>query len=103
VGNLKPNDLGLFDVHGNVWMWCQESHQAYKGYEYKEDVLNVIPTQGRVLRGGSFVYQPANVRSAYRLWNVPTTRYNDMGFRPARTLPLGSFPALPPTAEGGRE
>ena len=70
VGSLKPNDLGLFDVQGNVFTWCQES---YKGYptkkndevaEDKEDELVITPTQSRVLRGGSFLSLASVVRSA---------------------------------------
>ena len=46
VGSLKPNDLGLFDVQGNVYTWCQESFKAIssekerKSAEDKEDVLS---------------------------------------------------------------
>jgi formylglycine-generating enzyme required for sulfatase activity len=109
VGSKKPNDLGLFDMHGNVYTWCQESYKGYpvpkddEAAEDKEDFLSIKPLNGRVLRGGSFNLRASVVRSANRVRNVPTTRYAYVGFRPARTLPLGSFTALPPTPEGGRE
>ena len=41
----------------------------------------------RLLRGGTFIYQPSNVRSANRNWNRPAYRGNYNGFRPARTYP----------------
>jgi eukaryotic-like serine/threonine-protein kinase len=107
VGNLKPNDFGLFDVQGNAFTWCQESYKAYpQGNEVrddKEDDLVVSSTDSRVLRGGSFLNQASIVRSAFRLSYVPTFRSSSFGIRPARTLPLGSFTALPPTAERGRK
>src|ERR1019366_6557116 len=81
VGSLKPNDLGFFDVHGNVYTWCQDSYKPYrtgKGEEaaedQEEDDLVVIGTDSRVLRGGSFANQASNVRSANRVNNVPTDR-----------------------------
>jgi formylglycine-generating enzyme required for sulfatase activity len=92
VGSLKPNDLGLFDVQGNVWTWCQESYKAYPAskddgvYEDKEDVLSIDTSNGRVLRGGSFDFQASNVRSAFRVYIVPAYRNADTGFRPARTF-----------------
>ena len=106
VGSLKPNDLGLFDA-GNVFTWCQERFKPYpegnKATEDTEDELVVSSTDGRVLRGGSFLTPASYVRSAFRFYNLPTIRYNLIGFRPARTLRLDSFPALPPPAEGGRK
>jgi formylglycine-generating enzyme required for sulfatase activity len=92
VGLKKPNDLGFFDLHGNVWTWCQEGFWDYttpKGGEIiedKDDYERIIPTIDRVLRGGSFINHAVNVRSAYRLWNVPTNRFTYVGLRPARTF-----------------
>ena len=92
VGSLKPNDLGLFDVQGNVFTWCQESFKAVSSVkgdeaaEDREDELVVSSTVGRVLRGGSFDAQASYVRSASRISNVPAFRAYDFGFRPARTL-----------------
>ena len=51
VGSLKPNDLGLFDVQGNVYTWCQESYKGYptvkegEADEDKEDILSINSTQ----------------------------------------------------------
>ena len=92
VGSLKPNDLGLFDVQGNVFTWCQESFKQYppgKGDEVVKDEeagFLILPTVGRVVRGGSFIFQASNVRSAYRFENVPLGRVDSVGFRVARTI-----------------
>jgi formylglycine-generating enzyme required for sulfatase activity len=86
VGSLKPNDLGLFDMQGNVWTWCQESYRAYKGNEDEEDVLTIDPTQARVARGGSFWDQAGSGRSANRNGVLPSFRNNNVGLRPARTV-----------------
>ena len=67
VGSLKPNDLGLFDMQGNVFTWCQERYESYpqgKGEETeedKEDILSINTQNSRVLRGGSFLVQ-ASIR-----------------------------------------
>ncbi|HEY7331226.1 MAG TPA: protein kinase [Gemmataceae bacterium] len=108
VGSLKPNDLGLFDVQGNLFTSCQQKYKdspANKGGEVvvdQEDELVVTSTDGLVARGGSFGLQASFVRSALRQVYVPTMRYHILGIRPARTLPLGSLTLLPPTAEDGR-
>jgi formylglycine-generating enzyme required for sulfatase activity len=92
VGGKKPNDLGLFDMYGNVYTWCQESYKGYpraKGggvIEDKEDDLNILSTTSRVLRGGSFSNPAVTVRSADRNGRVPTNRNVGVGFRPARTF-----------------
>jgi formylglycine-generating enzyme required for sulfatase activity len=93
VGRKKPNDLGLFDMHGNVNVWCQERHEDYTTrriqelLEDKEDTLDIKSTTFRVMRGGAFSHRPVWVRSAQRSGKVPTDRANDVGFRPARTFP----------------
>jgi formylglycine-generating enzyme required for sulfatase activity len=91
VGSKKPNDLGLFDMHGNVYSWCQESYKNYptlsnRAFEDKEDILYINSTNSRVLRGGSFNDHASYVRAAYRLRYVPASRSDDVGFRPARTI-----------------
>jgi formylglycine-generating enzyme required for sulfatase activity len=108
VGSLKPNDLGFFDMHGNVWTWCQESYKPYpQGEEPSDDEedneLAIFATRGRVLRGGSFFNPASDGRSASRVSNQPTNRHNRDGFRLARTLPLEGFTALPPPPERGRK
>jgi formylglycine-generating enzyme required for sulfatase activity len=92
VGGKKPNDLGLFDLHGNVWAWCLE---RYKGYpsaegnevvEDREDLLNISDKERRVLRGGAFGAVAVGVRSALRNSTLPSNRIPSVGFRPARTF-----------------
>jgi len=81
VGSLKPNDLGLFDLHGNIWEWCQESiDDPYIS-------STITDEHPRSLRGGSFNEAPAYVRSWNRNWNRPSVRSFIYGFRPSRTYP----------------
>ena len=90
VGSLKPNDLGFFDVQGNVWNWCQESFKPYpQGEQTNDDKDNDLVIDGtltRALRGGSFGVRPSGGRSAARSGLVPSVRSDFNGFRPARTL-----------------
>jgi formylglycine-generating enzyme required for sulfatase activity len=88
VGSLKPNDYGLFDLHGNVWEWCQDRYKeaGNKGMEVNI-AQSITGKDPRVLRGGSFYSQPANVRSAVRGRLAPSNRGTNIGFRLARTYP----------------
>jgi len=92
VGRKKPNDIGLFDVQGNVWTCCQERSRNYPQIngseisEDKEDVLVVESTDVRVLRGGSFNSTVATVRSAFRNRGITSIRDDNVGFRVARTV-----------------
>jgi formylglycine-generating enzyme required for sulfatase activity len=94
VGTKKPNDFGLFDVQGNCFTWCQESYADYPSVKGdgavgdKEGKLEVIATERRVLRGGSFDDPALNTRSANRFDNVPSNRNYDFGFRLVRTFPF---------------
>lgn len=80
VGRFQPNKFGLFDVHGNVWEWVEDcwhdSHNHATGGECKE----------RVLRGGSLISGPRNLRAATRSWEAADHRLVVNGFRVARTL-----------------
>jgi formylglycine-generating enzyme required for sulfatase activity len=87
-GCLKPNDLGLFDMLGNTWGWCQDQPHYYRDgedIEDKDDIKYINDTDSRVLRGGSLV-QAMYVRSAYRGRNRPSHLNVEVGFRPARTF-----------------
>jgi formylglycine-generating enzyme required for sulfatase activity len=90
VGSLIPNDFGLFDMHGNVYTWCQERHNNYpqsnKYEEDREDIYTINSNESRILRGGSFFDRASLIRSAYRGNYVPEVRSGSGGFRPARTF-----------------
>ena len=86
VGQKKPNAWGLYDMHGNVWEWCQD---RYGGYPSGSVTDPEGPGSGsyRVLRGGSFRCAAGLCRSALRRFNSPGRRFNILGFRPSRSLP----------------
>jgi formylglycine-generating enzyme required for sulfatase activity len=86
VGQKRPNDLGLFDLHGNVWTWCHDGAGLYPAGEGDEPgQRDVIGGLNRVLRGGSFTLNAGNVRSANRGTYGPSYRVNVVGARVART------------------
>ncbi len=81
VGEKKvANPWGLFDVHGNVWEWCQDLY-ATLGSENITDPINLNNGDARVFRGGSWSGSAGDCRSAYRHWVAPGRRYNFLGLR----------------------
>jgi formylglycine-generating enzyme required for sulfatase activity len=86
VGTLKPNDLGLFDMHGNALEWCQDRFQS-KGPEGVHAPEEVKDGERRSARGGSAIDQAADVSSARRFPLVPQfAKGRFHGFRPARSV-----------------
>jgi len=87
VGKFPPNAWGLYDMHGNVWEWCKDNwHEDYEGAPQDGSVWQGGDVSLRVLRGGSWLDNPDNFRSADRLSDRPGSRDQDVGFRLARTL-----------------
>lgn len=86
VREKRPNDWGLYDMHGNVWEWCQDWF-AEGYYQSSPELDPKGPGKGsnRVDRGGSWDRPPEGCRSAYRRWDPPSVRYRDLGFRVARS------------------
>ncbi len=90
VGQLKPNDFGLFDVYGNVWEWVGNWYKRELTDRVREDtedtILIVSKDYERPRRGGSYTYSADFLRSAYRNRYIPDERRDSVGFRIARTI-----------------
>jgi formylglycine-generating enzyme required for sulfatase activity len=86
VGTKQPNGFGLYDMHGNVWEWCQDWYDAsYYASSPASDPQGPGSGKYRVLRGGSWNYVATFLRSAFRYRTTPDLRsshyYDYDGFR----------------------
>lgn len=87
VAEMEANRFGLYDMHGNVYEWCEDVFESYEVKPRAGDGLRHEPVDGafRVVRGGNFRDEPRSTRSAYRLDRLPDSRTFDVGFRPAQS------------------
>ena len=108
-GERLPNTLGLFDVFGNAWEWCQDGPPGHYVRETTDfppypigtkenpapdrvltetvDSIDRAQETWRILRGGAFSYAPDRARSAYRDWAPSGETREYLGLRVVRTLP----------------
>ncbi|MBM3830831.1 MAG: formylglycine-generating enzyme family protein [Verrucomicrobia bacterium] len=83
VGRFKPNSFGLYDMHGNVWEFCEDFYGKYSALPKERNALQTV-RQGEirpVMRGGAWHLTGADCRSANRFIVGSTGRYATGGFR----------------------
>ena len=82
VGKKRANPWELYDMHGNVWEWVQDEwHSNYNGAPTDGSAWEDGSGAGRVNRGGSWGNNARRCRSALRDYDVPGSRYLNLGFR----------------------
>ena len=80
VGTKQANELGLYDLSGNVWEWCQDCHGSYVSSS-QTNPIGVESGTFRVRRGGSWLNSAWGCRSSYRYCDAPDYRFNYIGLR----------------------
>jgi len=86
VGNYRKNPWGLYDMHGNVWEWCEDWYKSDYNNAPTNGNANDNRSQYKLLRGGSWDDSSGDSRSAFRFSYYPSGRDGDIGFRLAGAL-----------------
>jgi formylglycine-generating enzyme required for sulfatase activity len=89
AGSFPPNAFGLYDMHGNVWEWCQDRwHGNYNGAPGDGSAWDSGDDPSRVLRGGSWYNYPWHCRAAFRNLYASAYRSFNLGFRVCCGAPI---------------
>jgi formylglycine-generating enzyme required for sulfatase activity len=80
VGEKIPNELGIYDMSGNVREWCQDWFDYYDSEEL-DNPVGPLDGVKKVNRGGAWTTPSENCRNSYRNANFPTEAFHDLGFR----------------------
>lgn len=91
VGRLRPNDFGLFDMHGNVWEWCHDVVDDQGRLLDPERGAEQVVTDDTLmlLRGGTYLTDPLSLGASMANWNRAAHKTNADGFRVVRRAPAG--------------
>ena len=82
VGSYQPNGVGLYDMTGNVWQWLNDWYgERYYSKSPKDNPRGAASGIDRVVRGGSWLNGPNDIRTADRNNSAPNYRSSDIGFR----------------------
>ena len=86
IKSFSPNAWGLYDMHENVWEWCQDLYDAYPRFAVRDPRGSDSGTR-KVRRGGSWFKHGFFCRSANRNMGHPGSEYDTLGFRVLRGVP----------------
>ena len=86
VRSLKPNEMGVYDIRGNVWEWCNDFFDAVISPSSVRDPSGPLHGLARVIRGGSFVSSVSGWSREYRSSQTPEWRSRFTGLRVVRSL-----------------
>ena len=80
VGTKQPNELGIYDMTGNVWEWCQDRDGSYSSSP-QTNPTGAVGGSRRVFRGGGWCHSAGDCRTSFSLVGAPGIRYYGLGLR----------------------